>query len=152
MSISVRSATMTDIPLLAEFQRRLAIESENVTLDIATVTRGMQALFEDPSKGSYFIAEVDGVVAGCHMITYEWSDWRNGIVYWLQSVYVKEEFRKAGVFRKMFDVLKERIENDPAARGLRLYVDRTNTRAQKVYQAMGMNGDHYAVFEMMKGS
>lgn len=149
-SISIRLATPKDLPVLVGFQQQLASETENMTLDPKILTAGMQAMFNDPSRGCYYIAEVDGEVVGCHMITYEWSDWRNGMVYWLQSVYVKENFRKHGVFRAMFEALWKKIESDPGIVGLRLYADKTNSRAHKVYEAMGMNGDHYTVFEKMK--
>lgn len=148
--ITIRLARRSDIPLLSEFQSRLAQETENVLLDKNIVELGMEAMFDDPSKGQYFIAEHDGEIAGCHSITYEWSDWRNGMVWWLQSVYVVEKYRKFGIFRAMFNNLQNMIASDPNIRGLRLYVDKSNTRAEKVYESMGMNGDHYSVFELMK--
>ncbi len=149
-AISIRLATVRDIPTIADFQLRLAIETENVNLDPKILTAGLEALFNEPARGCYYLAEIDGEPAGCHMITYEWSDWRNGVVYWLQSVYVKESFRKHGVFRAMFEALWQKIDSDPGIVGLRLYADKTNHRAHKVYGAMGMNGDHYTVFEKMK--
>jgi GNAT superfamily N-acetyltransferase len=148
--ISIRKATFHDIHALVDFQQRLAMESEGVRLDAATLKKGMRALFEDPTKGFYNVAEIDNEVVGCHMITFEWSDWRNGMVWWLQSVYVKEKHRKSGVFKKMFENLSAIVKNDPTVIGLRLYVDKTNSRAMKVYEAMGMNGEHYTVFELMK--
>ena len=148
--ITIRKATFHDIHTLVDFQQRLAFESEGVRLDAGTLKKGMRALFEDPTKGFYNVAEDGDQVVGCHMITYEWSDWRNGMVWWLQSVYVKEAYRKKGVFRKMFENLSAIVKNDPSIVGLRLYVDKTNSRALQVYEAMGMNGDHYTVFELMK--
>ncbi|HEY0652389.1 MAG TPA: GNAT family N-acetyltransferase [Chryseosolibacter sp.] len=149
-TISIRPSRLEEVSVLVNFQQRLALETENVQLDFATVEQGIRAMFADPTKGMYFIAEVDGEVAGCHSITYEWSDWRNGMVWWLQSVYISEKFRKHGVFKAMFENLKRLIGNDPKLAGLRLYVDKSNLRAQHVYQAMGMNGEHYRVFELMK--
>ena len=149
--ISIREATVGDIPVLVDFQMRLALESENVTLDVSVLTAGMEALFKDASKGTYFVAEIAGEIVGCHMITYEWSDWRNGMVWWLQSVYVKPDHRKSGVFRAMYDNLMKMISADPTDIGLRLYVDKTNQKAQHIYQSIGMNGDHYTVYEWMKG-
>jgi hypothetical protein len=146
----VRHATRDDIPILVEFQQRLARETENFELDKATVTKGMLATFDDPSKGKYFIAEYNGDRVGCHSITFEWSDWRNGMVWWLQSVYVIESHRKYGIFKSMFQNLQRMMDEDESIRGLRLYVDKTNLKAQQVYQAMGMNGEHYSVFEKMK--
>jgi len=87
---------------------------------------------------------------GCFLITYEWSDWRNGMVWWLQSVYVHESARKSGVFRKMFEHVSSLIEHNPGIIGLRLYVDKSNERAMKVYESMGMDGSHYTVYEKMK--
>jgi GNAT superfamily N-acetyltransferase len=150
VQIAIRPATRSDIPTLVDFQQRLAIETENITLDQKVLVKGMEAMFNDPAKGSYFVAVAEAEIVGCHMITYEWSDWRNGMVYWLQSVYVREDFRKHGVFKQMFRALEQRVLNDPDIKGLRLYVDKSNTRAQQVYSAMGMNGDHYSVFERMK--
>jgi GNAT superfamily N-acetyltransferase len=151
--ISIRKAEKKDIPVLITFQQRLAHESEGVKLDALILDKGMQAMFQDPSKGFYNIAEnAEGEIVGCHMVTYEWSDWRNGWVYWLQSVYVVESHRKLGVFRMMYEDLIGTIKNDQGIIGLRLYVDKSNIRAQQVYTAMGMNGEHYTVFEWMKDS
>ena len=149
--INIRKAKIADIPTLVDFQKRLAMETENLTLDEGILTNGMEALFSDPSKGFYVVAVDDDLIVGCHMITYEWSDWRNGMVWWLQSVYVLEAYRKKGVFKLMFDRIRRQAEQTEGVSGLRLYVDKTNTRAQKVYQAMGMNGEHYAVYELMFG-
>lgn len=148
--VTIRKATRMDIPTLVSFQQQLANETENLKLNEEIVEKGMQAMFDDPSKGEYYVAEIGLVPVGCHMITFEWSDWRNGMVYWLQSVYVTPSSRKLGVFRAMFETLWNTIEVDPSVAGLRLYADKTNHRAQEVYRAMGMNGDHYTVFEKMK--
>ena len=148
--ITIRKATIADIPFLVAFQQKLAQETENVTLDNAVLHKGMQAMFDDPSKGFYNVVEDNGVVIGCHMITYEWSDWRNGLVWWLQSVYVIESYRKQGIFKLMYENIVRIIRNDSSLIGLRLYVDKTNARAMKVYESMGMNGEHYTVYEWMK--
>lgn len=148
--ITIRKATVADIPSLVAFQQKLALETENVTLDAAILHKGMQAMFDDPSKGFYNIVEDNGVVIGCHMITYEWSDWRNGLVWWLQSVYVIESYRKQGIFKLMYENIVRIIQEDPSLIGLRLYVDKSNARAMKVYESMGMNGEHYTVYEWMK--
>jgi L-amino acid N-acyltransferase YncA len=148
--MNIRKATLADIPTLVDFQFKLAFESENVTLDKEVLALGLQAMFQDPSKGFYNVAEENAEVIGCHMITYEWSDWKNGMVWWIQSVYVVESHRKKGVFKKMYDNLVEIVKGDAGLRGLRLYVDKTNDRAQKTYSAMGMDGSHYTVYEWMK--
>lgn len=148
--ITIRKALAADIPALVKFQQQLALETENLALHEPTLRLGMQALIEDPHKGFYNIAEDNGVAVGCHMITYEWSDWRNGMVWWLQSVYVIESYRSKGVFRQMYENVIRSVQADPSLCGLRLYVDKSNTRAMKVYAAMGMNGEHYTVYEAMK--
>jgi GNAT superfamily N-acetyltransferase len=148
--ISIRTATVTEIAMLIGFQQRLARETENLELDITTLKKGMQAMFQDPSKGVYYVAVEGQQIVGCFMITFEWSDWRNGMVWWLQSVYVIDAYRKHGVFRLMYNHLMNVIQNDPSIMGLRLYVDKTNTRAQQVYTTMGMNGEHYTLYERMK--
>ncbi len=148
--ISIRKAIQTDLPVLVDFQQRLAHESEGILLDAGILEKGMMAMLLDPSKGIYYVAEHEGEIVGCHMITYEWSDWRNGMVLWLQSVYVKQTHRKLGVFRKMYENLIGIIKNDEGILGLRLYVDKTNTQAQHVYASIGMDGSHYTVYEWMK--
>jgi ribosomal protein S18 acetylase RimI-like enzyme len=147
--IAIRPATRTDATCILDFQVMMAIETENIVLDKLIASKGIAALLDDPSKGVYYVAEVKGQVAGCFLITYEWSDWRNGVVWWLQSVYVDAPYRKLGVFRKMYDHIVGIISADPGVRGLRLYVDKSNERAQNVYRSLGMNGDHYTVFEWM---
>lgn len=148
--ISIRKAKQTDLLVLVDFQKRLADESEGVTLDEATLRAGLQAMFDDPAKGIYYVVEEDAEIIGCHLITYEWSDWRNGLVWWLQSVYVVESHRQKGIFKLMYDNVIRMINADPTLLGLRLYCDKTNARAMKVYEAMGMDGSHYTVFEWMK--
>ena len=148
--INVRNSTSKDVSAIAGFQIQLAYETENVALDEKVVTKGIQALFSDPAKGMYYVAVDQGEIVGCFLVTYEWSDWRNAMVWWLQSVYVKKTHRGRGVFKEMHRYLVRVINNDPSIAGLRLYVDKNNQRAQAVYQALGMNGDHYTVYEWMK--
>ena len=148
--IYIQKATPGHIEILIDFQQRLAFESEGIQLNGETVRAGMQAMFDDPSKGNYYIATDEDVIVGCHSVTFEWSDWRNGMVWWLQSVYVKESHRKKGIFKMMYDNIITIINNQPGLIGLRLYVDKSNTRAMKVYESMGMDGSHYTVYEWMK--
>ncbi len=150
MTTIIEKAREEHIDILIDFQQRLAFESEEVKLDADTIRSGMKAMFADPSKGVYYIAREENEIVGCHSITYEWSDWRNGMVWWLQSVYVKESHRKKGIFNKMYDNIITIIKNDPGLIGLRLYVDKSNERAMKVYGAMGMDGSHYTVYEWIK--
>lgn len=128
----------------------MARETEGMDLDLPTVTRGVQAVFDDPSKGQYWVAESDGRVAGSLLTTWEWSDWRNGTVLWIQSVYVLPELRGSGIYRRMYEHLRERVLDSPGLMGIRLYVDRRNTAAQRVYERLGMSSEHYEMFEWLK--
>lgn len=148
--IEIRKATTNDMAVLLDFQLRLAWETENIQLDRTVVMNGLQALIDDPSKGIYYVAEMHGEIIGCQLVTFEWSEWRNGTVWWIQSVYVKESHRQQKVFSVLYNYIKQFAENDASVLGLRLYVDKSNKRAQKVYQSLGMDGDHYTVFEWMK--
>lgn len=146
----VREATSHDIPTLLDFQLKMALETENVTLEISALTLGVQKMFKDPTKGRYYVAEENDEVIGCLMTTYEWSDWRNGTILWIQSVYVPKEHRGKGVYKELYNFIKQMVEVDPDITGIRLYVDKTNHSAQQVYKKLGMNGEHYATFEWMK--
>src|SRR5262249_24668383 len=148
MNTSVRPATPVDLHFITEANRALAIESEGVQLDVDTLRAGVEAVLDARAPGRYWIAEHDGRSVGQLLITFEWSDWRNRVVWWIQSVYVVPSARRHGVFRVLYAHV-EREAHAAGAAGLRLYVDVTNTRAQAVYEAMGMNGGHYRVFESM---
>jgi GNAT superfamily N-acetyltransferase len=150
MEIRIREADVTDAGDIAAFQRAMARETEEVELDAAIVDRGVRAVFDEPARGRYFVAEGEGRVIASLLITYEWSDWRNGNVWWIQSVYVRPEFRRRGVYARMYDHVRGIVEGDANVRGIRLYVDRRNAPAQDVYRRCGMNGEHYLVFEWMK--
>jgi len=151
LNIKIRPGLLFDIDIIADFQVKMAFETENMKLDPPTVNLGVTAVMDDPSKGKYWLAEVDGNVVGCLLTVPEWSDWRNGTVLWIHSVYVQPDFRKHGVFKALYSHLKEMVSDAPDLRGLRLYVDKTNTKAQKVYENLGMSGEHYHLFEWMKG-
>lgn len=146
----VREATAHDIPFLIDFQLKMALETENITLEISSLTLGIQKLFKDPTKGKYYVAVENNEPVGCLMTTFEWSDWRNGSVLWIQSVYVEKAFRGKSVYKAMYSFIRKMVEEDPDLRGIRLYVDKTNQAAQKVYENLEMNGDHYTVYEWMK--
>ena len=150
MEIKIRPGLLFDIPVIAEYQIKMAFETEGMKLDPPTVDKGVSAVFDDPSKGKYWLAEVNGDVVGCLLTVPEWSDWRNGTVLWIHSVYVKNEFRQNGVYARLYSHLKDMAEKSPDLRGLRLYVDKTNTKAQAVYEKLGMSGEHYHLFEWMK--
>ena len=148
--IKVRDAKRSDINCIVEFQINMAEETENLILHEDVLLPGVQAVFEDHHKGRYFIAEYEGDIAGSLLVTYEWSDWRNGTVLWIQSVYVKHEYRGKGIFRAMYKHIQDILQTNPDLyKGLRLYVDKTNVAAQKVYDSVGMNGNHYQLYEAM---
>ena len=148
----VRPATPEDAATIVDFQLRMAKETEDLDLDRGTVRRGVEAVFADPARGSYWIAESGGRVAGCLLTTFEWSDWRNGTVLWIESLYVLPEEGGRGIYRALYEHLKRQVETDPGLQGIRLYVDRRNVAAQRVYERLGMNRDHYDLFEWMKRS
>ncbi len=150
MEMIIREATTKDIPHLLDFQLKMALETENITLEISSLTLGVNRLFKDPTKGRYYVAEDNNEVVGCLMTTYEWSDWRNGTVIWIQSVYIAPNHRGKGVYKNMYEHIQKLVCDDPDLRGIRLYVDKTNHAAQQVYKNLKMNGEHYQVFEWMK--
>lgn len=146
-SITVRAAQPDDCDVIVEFNRRLAAESENHRLDAAVVTAGVRAVLCDPQKGRYYVACADGQVVGQIMLTREWSDWRNGDIWWLQSVYVAPDFRRQGVFRQLYDHVRQEAAAATDVVGLRLYVERENHRAQETYQRLGMQPTGYFVMQ-----
>ena len=133
-----------------DFQLAMAWETEGLRLDRSVCAAGVRAVFENPALGQYYISEKDERVVGVALTTYEWSDWRNGVVWWIQSVYVLPEFRRQGIYSGIYGFIRGLAESDSSVRGIRLYVDRRNTTAQEVYTRLGMNGEHYQVFEWMK--
>lgn len=146
--MNIRQATLSDAPVIAEFNLRLADETEQLRLDPAIVRAGVAAILADPIKGIYFVAEVEGAVVGQLMITYEWSDWRNGSLWWIQSVYVKQEFRGQDVFRALFSHLEALARTSHEVAGLRLYLHAENHRARRTYEQLGMKHSDYEVFEL----
>ncbi|HEV2855142.1 MAG TPA: GNAT family N-acetyltransferase [Thermoanaerobaculia bacterium] len=146
----IRAARPDDAPVIVELQLRMARETEDLELDRDTLTGGVEAVFSDPRKGAYWVAEREGRVVGDLLTTFEWSDWRNGVILWIQSVYVVPEERGRGVYRALYEHLKRRVEADPGLKGIRLYVDKRNTDAQRVYERLGMTREHYDTFEWLK--
>jgi ribosomal protein S18 acetylase RimI-like enzyme len=145
--ITLRAAQPADAPTIVDFNRLLALETEHKQLDPAVLEAGVTAVLADPSRGRYFVAEEDGLILGQLMVTTEWSDWRNGWIWWIQSVYVRHTARRRGIFRSLYRHVHETAQADPAVIGLRLYVERDNARAQQTYQSMGMEATSYFVFE-----
>lgn len=146
--ITIRQARLDDWQTIADFNCRLASETEGKILDRQQLEPGVRALLADESKGRYFVAtDATGKIVGQVMHTLEWSDWRNGQIWWLQSVFVAEEFRRQGVFRRLFEHLSELAQNDPDVIGLRLYVETDNERGQRTYLDLGMRRSSYFVME-----
>ena len=148
--LQIRKATPADVEFIVQNNQALAKETENLRLDDARLRGGVLAILEERVAGCYWLAERDGEPVGQLALSYEWSDWRNGMVWWIQSVYVVAAARKDRVFRALYEHTRREATLAGAA-GIRLYVDVTNTRAQAVYAALGMNGGHYRVFEDMFG-
>jgi GNAT superfamily N-acetyltransferase len=146
MPTLVRPARAEDADTLTDFNLAMAQETEHLTLDRATLSAGVRAAIADPLKARYFVGEVDGRVAGMLMLTLEWSDWRNGEIWWIQSVYVHPEFRSRGIFGALYRHV-ECLARDAGACGLRLYVERDNVGAQSAYRRLGMTDSGYLVYE-----
>jgi GNAT superfamily N-acetyltransferase len=148
MDMRIRQAGLADTSVIADFNVRLADESEGLLLEPACVQAGVEAVLKDPAKGIYYVAEINGTVAGQTMITYEWSDWRNGNLWWIQSVYVKPEFRGQGVFRRLFEHIRALASQQTDVPALRLYVHADNARAHRSYEKLGMTRTEYEVLEL----
>jgi GNAT superfamily N-acetyltransferase len=145
--MKIRDASPADLPFIVAANAALASETEGQALDLALLQAGVQAALEDPRLGRYYLAERDGEVLGQLMTTFEWSDWRNGLFLWIQSVYVLPEHRGGGVFKALFDHLAGVARGDPRVCGIRLYVDRGNEKAKSVYGRLGMHRSNYGVME-----
>lgn len=146
MSITIRAAIRSDLSHVAQWNAAMAWETEHKTLDAAVLERGIAAVFDEPRRGFYLIAERDGTPVGCLLVTYEWSDWRAGDFWWVQSVYVVAEARREGVFRSLYEDVEVRAKQAGAV-GLRLYVETENERAQRTYAGLGMSRCHYFMYE-----
>jgi GNAT superfamily N-acetyltransferase len=147
MDITVRRALAADMPVVSEFNRRMALETEGKRLDPEVLAAGVAAILNDPLRGTYYLAEHGGEVVGQLSITLEWSDWRNGWFWWIQSVYVREDARRHGVFRALYDRVYQAARDDPSVIGLRLYVERENLSAQQTYAGLGMEPMSYVMFQ-----
>lgn len=148
--ISIEKALPENAADIASFQVLMAQETEDYALDISTVLKGVGHVFENPSIGHYYVFKFNGETVGSALTLYEWSDWRNGNVIWIHSVFVKSDFRKKGLFKAFYEKMKDRVKNDSRLKGLRLYVDKRNERATKVYKNLGMQDEHYSLFEWLE--
>ncbi|UCC29957.1 MAG: GNAT family N-acetyltransferase [Phycisphaerales bacterium] len=145
--IRIRRGSMADLDTIVQFNRAMAVESENKTLDPSTVTDGVRRALEDPGRSVYFLAEADRTVVGQAMVTMEWSDWRNGFFWWIQSVYVDPGSRNRGVFRAIYEHIHALASKRPDVCGVRLYVHRDNRTAIEVYGKLGMKLTDYLLYE-----
>ena len=143
----VSKAITNDAQILAKFNIAMARETEDLKLDLPTVLAGVHGVLEDTAHGFYLVARLAGEVVGALLITYEWSDWRNGRLWWIQSVYVLPQWRSQGVFRALYQHVNELAQQTPDTRGIRLYVEKDNHTAQAVYQNLGMSQTAYRIFE-----
>ena len=148
MPLTIRDATPADAPTIADYNNRIAAETEDKQLDPNLIGPGVEALLADPSKGQYWVAEFDGEIVGQIMTTYEWSDWRNGMIWWIQSVYVHADHRRSGVFRALHDHVEALARARPDVIGLRLCVEKDNTRAQATYDSLGYSTTEYRVMQV----
>jgi GNAT superfamily N-acetyltransferase len=147
MTWIIRDARPDDWRTISEFNRRMARETEHKTLDAAVVEQGVRRVLADPALGRYVVAESDGRVIGQLMITLEWSDWRNGMFWWLQSVFVEESWRGRGIFRSLLARVEQLAQADSSVCGIRLYMEEHNARAQRAYEAAGLARPGYVVLE-----
>ncbi len=147
---NVRRATPDELSLIVDFQVEMARESEGATLDRAALTQGVRAVLNGSVPAEYWVAESEDGPVGMLMTVPEWSDWRNGTVVWVHSVYVRPEARRHRVFSTLYEHFRRQVEQSDELVGLRLYVDQSNERAQRVYESLGMTREHYYLYEWMK--
>lgn len=146
--ITIRRAIVNDLETLVGFNSAMAQETEDKALCLDTLKRGISAMLENDSLGFYLVAEAGGAPVAQLMVTTEWSDWRNAHFFWLQSLYVKPEYRRLGVFRRLYEYVESQARASGKICGIRLYVERTNTRAQEAYVNLGMAHSHYDMYEV----
>lgn len=144
----VRAARIGDAAFLVDGNARMALETEDLELDRERLRAGVEAVFADAGRGFYLVAERDGVPAAQMMITYEWSDWRNGVFWWIQSVYTVPQMRGHGAFRALYGAVERMAREQGNVCGLRLYVEAHNAQAQKTYARCGMRETVYRMFEV----
>src|SRR5688572_13171587 len=145
--MEIRLAVPADVDALVEFNQAMALETEGKRLNTEILRGGVTAVFGDNRKGFYVVVEDNGIVAAGLMVTSEWSDWRNGWFWWIQSVYVRPEKRGAGLYGRMYEFVKALAADAGDVRGFRLYVEKENERAQRVYEKLGMGRTYYLMYE-----
>src|SRR5687768_12570434 len=145
--MNIRTAMISDAASLVDFNQKMALETEHKRLDTATLTAGVQAVFADANKGFYVVADDAGSIVGGLLVTFEWSDWRNKWFWWIQSVYIVPEARGRGIYRLLYDHVKAEAAKNANVCGFRLYVERENVHAQRVYEKLGMQNSIYYMYE-----
>ena len=148
--MNIRIATKDDAAAMVEFNQAMALETEHKNLDNDILSKGVAAVFDDPQKGFYVVADDEGQILGGLMVTFEWSDWRNGWFWWIQSVYVRPEGRGKSVYSKLYQFVKDRAVEEGNVCGFRLYVEKENEHAQAVYKKLGMEETYYLMFEELR--
>lgn len=148
--ITIRQAVTDDIQVIASFQQKMAFETERIELEENLVLKGVNGVISDPGKGFYLVAELQDQVVASMLLTYEWSDWRNGMYLWMQSLYVMPAFRKQGAFRALYQHVQNIVMGSDKYIGLKLYVDSDNINAQHTYEKAGMEKSHYKLFHWNK--
>ncbi|WP_244982354.1 GNAT family N-acetyltransferase [Cylindrospermopsis raciborskii] len=146
----IRQGELGDLQVLVEFNQALIYETENKQLPINDINAGVKTLLKNPSLGFYLLAQKNNQVVGSLMVTTEWSDWRNGLYWWIQSVYVNPDFRRQGVFKALYQAVKQQAKTQTSGlkvSGFRLYVEKENVIAKRTYQSLGMEKSHYEIFE-----
>ena len=145
--MQIRKGQQSDLGALVQFNQAMANETEGLSLDQQTLTKGVQTLLENPARGFYLVAEEAGEILGSLMVTFEWSDWRAKDYYWIQSVYIRPENRRQGIYAKLYQAVKRIAEEAGGAASFRLYVEQENHKAQKTYEALGMKQSYYLMYE-----
>ncbi|MBK8302260.1 MAG: GNAT family N-acetyltransferase [Chloracidobacterium sp.] len=145
--MNIRLATADDADSLIEFNQAMALETEGKQLESSILRSGVEAVFSDEKKGFYIVAEIENRIVGGLMVTREWSDWRNGWWWWIQSVYIRPDFRGQKIYAKLYGFVKARAADAGDVCGFRLYVENDNSRAQRVYESVGMEASHYLMYE-----
>ena len=149
MTFTIRDATPADASIIADYNNRLAEETEARSLDPDLIGPGVAAFLADPTKGRYWLAVIDDKIIGQIAVTYEWSDWRNGMMWWIESVYVHVDYRRQGVYTCLYRHVESQAKSDPEVIGIRLYVEKENERAQSTYAHLGMNMTSYQIMQSL---
>lgn len=150
LALTLRRANEADADTIAAFNSAMALATEGKQLIPEVIGAGVRRLMASPQLGFYCVAEHEGRVVGCLLVTHEWSDWRNGLLWWIQSVYVLPQWRRRGVYRQLYDFVREQAKAEPGVCGFRLYVEKDNAVAQATYRALGMVATDYLLFEELK--